>query len=136
MEIRKLIYPKRLTFIGNIVCDVCGESSSSKSIHTLLNDPTLGWHSCEQQDCIDIIEEWYKASTISSEDLQDCFGPSVKIQRTSGKMQNDWEISGDAYTVGDDYWWVIVKKIGRSSSKCVLLEHLENWNGKKYFKHN
>lgn len=134
MEIHELIYPKLLKFIGSIVCDVCGEPSSFKSIHTLLNDPTLGWYSCEEQDCIDIIDEWYKVSTISCEDLKNCFGPSVIIKRTSGKIQNDWEIIGDAYTLGDDDWWVTVKKIGCNSSKCVLLDHLENWNGKKYSK--
>ena len=65
---------------------------------------------------------------LKKETLQQIYGRKVAVRRNSGDYEHDWEIQGDAYTLGDGNWWLNVEHPEKGLVKEVSLKLFTEWN--------
>ena len=120
-------YPHRLTFLKRGSCDVCGDKGN-QLVHTDANR-YFGWETCNREACNKQIQSWYCDTTISQDELIKMLGERVRVQRRSGELEDDWEVSGDGHMDHESgAYWVKVKNAPRHVTKEVLLTSLVKWN--------
>jgi len=132
MKTQPIKYPRRLTFLAVTYCDVCEGSETPVNeyinIVKLPQDPFLGWQTCKSEKCLCIINEWKDATTISQETLREIHGDNVIVHRTSGVIEKNWEIFGDAYILSEnDTRWITVRKHNSKTTKCLNMDVFVSW---------
>ena len=121
-------YPHKLSFIyDSISCDVCKNSKTS-TIHTIKVPNTfLGWTVCDEIKCKNTIYLWREEISISEKDLINMYGKNIKIRRSSGVIEDDWEIYGRAYKLHpNDTLWISVKN--NKNVKSISIEDMDILN--------
>lgn len=116
---KNLQYPHQLSLISN--CDVC-KNNKSKDIK--IPDTFLGWQVCDDIRCKYTIYLWRENITINKDKLIEKYGKFVKIIRSSGKIENNWEIIDRAYKFHEnDTWWIYIKNKD-GDRKCISIEKI------------
>lgn len=88
-----------------------------------------GWQTCGCDSCNTVIREWKSRTTVPEEKLKAKHGESVIVKRSSGEIENNWEIFGDAY-LENKIWWLTVRH-SAGFSKTVPLTDFLTWNNAK-----
>lgn len=126
MHAEKILYPHRIPFAKYGDCDVCRRPA--KKMYSLPFSKYLGLVCCENVNCSNILKISMRETTKPLEILIDKFGETVKVKRSNGELEKDWNIISYAYKEEENGdFWVHVSK--DKNTKCVTLRELEEWNG-------
>ena len=123
-----IVYPHRVNFLDEKICDVCG-SSQGITLTSLKARPYMGLYSCDSIMCRSTAKWWLHSSTKTNKALRLEFGEWVYIRRSTGVTESGWTIEGPAYQEEAEgpFWVHVCDKRGKSR-KCVTLQTLRNWN--------
>jgi len=125
------VYPHRLTFFGDNICDICKENKGT-IFHKIKSNPYIGMVSCENISCIDNINLNFDKHIIKIENLIKLYGEWIYVIRSNGKKESNWVINGDAYKEkGNGPYWVEVKHNVKNKTKLVTLDEVSEWNKDK-----
>lgn len=97
--------PRRLSFIPDKKCDVCGIADPScRYTSKIFLDKFSGWVVCDSKSCGLIIEQWRESFIIPKEILIQKYGNRVTVKRTDNSFSSGWTISGDASSIRNEVW--------------------------------
>jgi hypothetical protein len=120
--------PYRLTFISmSSKCDICRQRTFTRFLPTGWNSHLHGWLRCDECNNSEgkglrIWNYWVK----NNEDLLEEFGEKITVQRSSGAVEDDWEIDGSGHwnPLDEDF---VVDVMKEGMSKSVHLQMLREW---------
>lgn len=122
------VYPHRLALFSKNICDVCKTNKGTK-FHKLSFNPYIGMISCENNSCVNDINNSIKLNIKKIDELIKTYGEYICVIRSSGKKELNWIFSSDAYKEeknGD--FWVEVKHDTKNKTKVVKLNDIIDWN--------
>jgi hypothetical protein len=121
-------YPKKISFLLNEKCDVCKINDRVSTLE-IAEQRYLGWNICKNDECNKIVYVWFDETTIDLESLVEKYGNEIKVKRTSGEIEDDWEFNGQAYRLSaDSHMWIPVRKKNTNLRKSIPMEYFLEWN--------
>ena len=115
-----VIYPHRIYLLDQL-CDVCSKPSSD-TLHVDKN-PFVGYVVCGAETCVARARANMRRATISMSDLKQMLGDTVRVVRTSGRLEDGWSVYGAAYKEGPNAPFLVRVRKG-NEVKCVDLSQL------------
>lgn len=118
-------YPHIISiFNQRSTCDFC-KSKLTEKIEIVEN---IGYYCCNSRECKDLLLEHVNNYVISLEQLKKNFGEKIKVKRSTGFIEDDWEFVSPGYVLNSKSSFVI--KVRRNNSTKELryndIEELNN----------
>ncbi len=127
---KESVLPIRLVMIRWLDnCQFCSDPTGESAASYVSYDSHMGFISCSKCESkrIDCCHEWIK--NFGHGGAKSLTGKNINVKRSSGEIENDWELSTDNYytfTNETGLETVCCKKIGQDVSKyCLVSELLE-----------
>ena len=125
MQIKNMLYPHRIPFLGYGECDICQKPGKKK--YSLPYSKYLGLISCNNKDCNNLLKLNIQNTTKTLDELNEIYKEFVKVKRSDNKIDTGWVIITYAYQEKKNgEFWVYVSKDDKI--KCVTLNNLNKWN--------
>jgi hypothetical protein len=125
-----IVVPHKLTMLRLTDCDACGTCTKCHDgTKTISLTSFFGWQCCGCLACEELILNWKSQVIIPLQQLISLYGDSVNVLRSSGSIDRDWKITGDAFAryPGDPYT-IQLRHEGLQLAKQVPLEDFKHWN--------
>ena len=104
-------YPHIISiFNKSSICDFCG-SNITETIEIVEN---VGFYCCKSEICKQKLFENIDKNVISIEQLKKNFGEKIKVKRSTGMIENDWEFISPGYIPNDNSSFIL--KVRRNNS--------------------
>ena len=127
MSSTNLIYPHIIPLINYQTCDNC-DNYENLDCRIIPYTKRLGWVHCNSNNCLNIVDEWQELTTADEKILKKQYGNKVKVIRTSGVLESDWEIYGSAYqTKKGTPFYITVRKLNTHTTKCIDENTFKTW---------